>query len=164
MTSGKLRDWLEIVGIFSVVASLVFVGLQMRQARDISLSQAYQARTTAAAEFSASFAANPVALSGYRKAVQGSDDLSQEEYDSLRRMVMAVMYLYDNAHLQYQMGFVSEEFWSTTRASMKVFMEPEVIRSMFRDRLPYQGRPEFQVVVRTIDAELEAEKISGSDS
>ena len=157
MKSAKLRDWLEIVGIFSVVASLIFVGLQMRQAQQISLSQAYQARTTAAAEFSANFAGNAVALSGYRKAVQGDgDSITAEEFEALRRMVMAVMYLYDNAHYQYQMGFVSEEFWDTTRSSMTLFMRPAVIRSIFRDRLPYQGRPEFQALVRAIDAELDA--------
>ena len=31
VTSAKLKDWLEIVGLFAVVASLLFVGMQMRQ-------------------------------------------------------------------------------------------------------------------------------------
>ena len=36
MNQAKLRDWLEIVGIFAVVASLLFVGLQMRQTQTIA--------------------------------------------------------------------------------------------------------------------------------
>jgi len=35
----KFRDWLEIVGIFAVVVSLVFVGLQMRQTQEIAMAE-----------------------------------------------------------------------------------------------------------------------------
>lgn len=157
MKSARVRDWLEIVGIFSVVASLVFVGLQMRQAHEISLSQAYQARTSAAAEINAAFASNPAALSGYRKAVDGAEEeITPEEYDSLYRMIIGVMYLYDNAHYQYQVGFVSEEFWTTTRKSLKILMSRPVVNDMILDRLDFQGRPEFQDVVRSINEELRA--------
>ena len=38
MDSAKLNDWMQVVGIFALVASLVFVGLQMRQARDVAIS------------------------------------------------------------------------------------------------------------------------------
>ena len=39
MNKAKLRDWLEIVGIFAVVVSLVFVGLQMRQTQQIAIAE-----------------------------------------------------------------------------------------------------------------------------
>jgi hypothetical protein len=45
MNSSKINDWLQVVGLFGVIASLVFVGLQMRQDREIALSEAYQDRT-----------------------------------------------------------------------------------------------------------------------
>jgi hypothetical protein len=44
MDSAKLNDWLQVVGIFALVASLIFVGLQMAQDREIALSGIYQAR------------------------------------------------------------------------------------------------------------------------
>jgi len=155
--SDKLRDWLEIVGIFAVVASLVFVGLQMRQAHKISLSQAYQSRTATAAEWNNALAANPVALSAYRKAIEGRDeDITPEEHQSLFRMIAGVLYLYDNAHYQYQEGFVSEEFWATTRTNMKGLMSHSATNAMVMERIGVQGRPEFKAVVRSIDEELRA--------
>ena len=158
MNTQNLRDWLEIVGIFSVVISLMFVGLQMRQAHEISLSQAYQSRTATAAEWNSTLASNPVALSAFRKATTGrEDEISTEEYDSLFRTVASVLYLYDNAHYQYQEGFVSEEFWATTRTSLKHFIAPPAINTIVMGRLSVQGRPEFDSVVRTIDDELRAE-------
>ena len=129
----------------------------MRQAHKISLSQAYQSRTAAAAEWNSAFAANPIALSGYRKAVDGRDeDITPEEFAALQRSMVGVMYLYDNAHYQFQEGFVSEEFWVTTRNSMKGLMSHDVVNAIILDRLEFQGRPEFQEVVMSIDEELRA--------
>jgi hypothetical protein len=40
MDSAKLKDWMQVVGIFAVVASLLFVGLQMKQTHEIALGEA----------------------------------------------------------------------------------------------------------------------------
>ena len=132
--------------------------MQMRQAHEISLSQAYQSRTTTAAEWNNALASNEVALSALRKAKEGRDEeISHEEYDALVRVIASVLYLYDNAHFQYQNGFVSEEFWLTTRASVKSFIAPPAINAIVMDRLSVQGREEFKSVVRVISEELHAE-------
>ena len=47
MNSAKLRDWLEIVGLFSVVASLIFVGMQMRQEAAIAATDSVWSRSGA---------------------------------------------------------------------------------------------------------------------
>lgn len=47
MTTTKLRDWLEIVGLFSVVASLIFVGMQMRQEAAIAATDSVWSRSGA---------------------------------------------------------------------------------------------------------------------
>jgi len=39
MKSMNWRDVVELIGISAIVASLIFVGLEMRQARDIALSE-----------------------------------------------------------------------------------------------------------------------------
>ena len=155
MNSTKLNDWMQVVGIFAVVASLIFVGLQMRQTQKISLSQAYQSRTAAAAEWNTAMAANPNALSALRKSASGaSDDITTEEYDALHRSLIGVIYLYDNAHFQYQQGFVSEEFWQTTRASLKKMMTNPIANAVFLERLDIGMRPDFRVVVLSVNEEL----------
>ena len=40
MDSGKLNDWMQVIGIFALVASLIFVGLQIRQTKEIALNEA----------------------------------------------------------------------------------------------------------------------------
>ena len=39
MTQEKLRTWFEVIGISAVVASLVFVGVQLRQEQEIAAGQ-----------------------------------------------------------------------------------------------------------------------------
>jgi hypothetical protein len=158
LNQAKLRDWLEIIGIFAVVASLIFVGLEMRQAQKISMSQAYQARTSTAADWNSAFAANPVALSAFRKASEGNEDaIEAHEYDALYRTLASLYYLYDNAHYQYQAGFVSEYFWESTRKSLMTMMEIPTINRMLLKISDRAGRPDFRTIVQEIGEQLEAQ-------
>ena len=50
----KTTDWkhvTELVGITAIVASLIFVGLQLKQSQEIAVGDQYQARADAALEF-----------------------------------------------------------------------------------------------------------------
>ena len=68
MNTGKLNDWLQVVGLFALVGSLIFVGLQMRQTQEIALSQAYQARTDQAIAIALAALENDTTLSFWTKA------------------------------------------------------------------------------------------------
>jgi hypothetical protein len=41
LNSAKLREWLEIIGILAVVASLVFVGIEIRQTSRAALEESF---------------------------------------------------------------------------------------------------------------------------
>jgi hypothetical protein len=151
----KLNDWMQVIGIFAVVASLIFVGLEMRQAQEISMSQTYQSRTSAVVEWDSAFAANHDALSAQWKASNGAaDEITTEEYEALRFTLLGLFHLYDNAHYQYQKGFVSQEFWEITRESMKSQMMNPVTNAIFLEKLDRGVRPDFRYVVIKIDKEL----------
>ena len=158
MNATKLNDWMQVVGIFAVVASLIFVGLEMRQAQEISMSQAYQSRAAAVVEWDSAFAANPAALSAQRKAADGAaDEITTEEYEALRYTLLGVFNLYDNAHYQYQKGFVSQEFWGMTRGNLKSQMMNPVASAIFLKKVDQGIRPDFRDVVLKISNELEAQ-------
>ena len=159
MDSRKLHDWMEVVGIFAIVASLIFVGLEMRQSHEISLSQAYQSRVASVAEWNSAFAANPAALSARRKSVDGAaDGITTEEREALRSTMLGLFHLFDNAHFQYEMGFVSEEFWRMTRASLKLQMMSPFVNGVFVAKVHRGARPSFRDVVLSINDELKNEQ------
>ena len=45
MDSAKLNDWMQVVGIFALVISLIFVGLQMRQDRVLAAVESTRSRS-----------------------------------------------------------------------------------------------------------------------
>lgn len=125
MNSKKFREWLEIFGIFGIIASLIFVGLEMRQSQKIALSAAYQARSDssmiirmAAVESEALQSAN-----GKRRQGQKFDDLSPEELSAVIALMSGNMIYLENMHYQYVNGFISEEHWQTNRAELRQLLE-----------------------------------------
>lgn len=59
MDLAMLNDWMQVVGIFAVVVSLIFFGMQMRQTQEISVATLYQMRSDSAREIGAMMIDNP---------------------------------------------------------------------------------------------------------
>ena len=108
MDSAKLNDWMQVVGIFAVVASLVFVGLQMKQSQEIAIADQYQARAEAAQAMYMS-----VLESG--QSLESLDIPWEQKSPEERSLQIAVMNWswtqYDNHYFQYRAGFLDEESW-----------------------------------------------------
>ena len=102
MNSGSFREWLEVIGVFGVIASLIFVGLEMRQSQKIALSAAYQARSDssmmirmAAVESAALQSAN-----GKLRRGQEFEDLTPEELSAVIDLMAGNMIYLENMHYQ----------------------------------------------------------------
>lgn len=90
VTTAKLRDWLEVVGLFSVVASLIFVGMQMRQEAAIAATDSVWSRSNAIISLSDLINNNSaVWIAGLR-----GEELSPEEEAEFQGMAEAVESFY----------------------------------------------------------------------
>ena len=76
MTREKWRDVLEIVGVFSIVASLIFVGLQIRQEQTMNLFQATADFDDTMFEYARIIGENPEL---WRKGLSGGELTESEE-------------------------------------------------------------------------------------
>ena len=107
MDSAKINDWVQAGGIFALVASLIFVGLQLKQSQDIALSQASQSRTSTTVEILVNSAENSDFVSSIAKRQRGaSDALTVEERVVIRQYALGILYLYEDQHYQYINGFL----------------------------------------------------------
>ena len=113
MNSTKLNDWMQVVGIFALVASLIFVGLQLKQSQDIAIAAQYQARTEATLNMYASHVEAGYALRPFQKYL--SDIVTAQDAS----MSAWAWVAYDNHHFQYQNGFLTEDSWQGHLRSMK---------------------------------------------
>ena len=106
MESAKLGDWMQIIGMFAVVASLIFVGLQMKQEQDIAIASQYQERAQATMEMYLTLL----------QAHQGSSNDDAGLYSQLSApqrtaMVHWALTAFDNHHFQYTSGYLTEDSW-----------------------------------------------------
>ena len=86
LDSAKLNDWMQVVGIFAVVASLVFVGLQMRQDRQIAMSESYSTMTDSLGDLATLVESNSKV---WRMGLDGSE-LSAEDELVFKAMAIVV--------------------------------------------------------------------------
>lgn len=106
----KFADWkdsAELIGIVAIVASLVFVGLQLRQSHDIALATQYQARAEATQNvYLASIEAD------YLVPVPALRNGIGDKYSARDINVFLWLWIqYDNHFYQYESGFLEESAW-----------------------------------------------------
>ena len=161
MTTNRLREWLEIIGLFSVVASLLFVGLQMKQSHEIALSQASQARTAMSVETLVSTAENPLFISASTKGRQGEEQ-SPEELAATSQYAIAILFTYEDQYFQYSNGFLSEERWIASKLGLKRFLTDRStipVRHAY-ERAPTRYSTSFQEIIDGLIAEIDSERVN----
>ena len=130
MDSTKLNDWMQVVGIFALVASLIFVGLQMRQDHEIAKVMMYQERASSVAEVFIAAAASPEAMAAATKSAFGDPNqeilmngwagpITAQDMVLGTFQVNAFLALADNSHFQYQEGFLPRDHWISVRSKLK---------------------------------------------
>jgi hypothetical protein len=127
MDSAKLNDWMQVFGIFALVGSLVFVGLQMKQDRQIALSAAMQAKTDTTIQNIMGQASNPYYMSAVDKIETGDyASLLPSEKQAVHLLSNAMLLNFENYQYQYQNGYLPEERWKGTRNALKRNLQSSV--------------------------------------
>ncbi len=109
MDSAKLNDWIQVVGIFALVASLIFVGLQMKQTHKIALAGQYQARAQVTIDFFATRMESDFVTADHMARI--GQDVTPRQIRHYRNASLIRWAIMDNNHFQYQQGFLTEETW-----------------------------------------------------
>ena len=158
MNSAKLNDWVQVIGIFALVSSLIFVGLQIKQTSEIALSQVSQARASNAAETIMTMASNEHAMSAFVKGYAGQDDsITEAEALAGYYSVVAILYLWENNYYQYQLGFMPEDQWRDVRELLKTMMKGNSFGRSAILRRSTSMRPSMREMLHEIDAEVRKE-------
>ena len=162
MDSAKLNDWLQVIGLFGVIGSLVFVGLEMQQAKQIALSDANQARTDASVDFIITTVTDPIMRSATVKMNSGNADvLSPDELVTYRAFSYANLMIYENLYLQYRNGFLPKGRWIGTRSNIKVGLigagQAPAIRPAY-EGTKMLWSPEFRQLIDSIIDEIDSDE------
>ena len=145
MDQHKLSAWLQIVGMFGVIASLLFVGLQMKQSHEIARSATYQARSQMAVDQFLAASGNPQFTSATAKLYSGEfDTITPEELVALEYDFAANVVIWENQYYQFESGFFPEEHWLKNFKDMKCMFSSPIHQGLLEG---WDFRPSFQKIL-----------------
>ncbi len=155
----KKKDWkdtAELIGIAAIVASLIFVGLELRQSQEIALSEAYQARASIEVANASAMASIPEYLSGLAKIVDGGStaDLTSAEYIAHQHYLAAMLGIWENDFYQHESGFLPADHWAKSYGNMLCDLAIPMYREMYRST-GWSYRTSFSEIVEEAMAEAE---------
>ena len=131
MISKIFNDWLQIVGLFGVIGSLIFVGIQLRQTQDIALSETYQNRTMANIDMNVGALSSPEFLSAVSKVYLNKiDELTMPEAVALDWYMGTNLTLIENNHLQFRAGYLSQEHWQRNLDELECILTYPLFREI----------------------------------
>jgi hypothetical protein len=158
MDSAKLNDWLQVVGMFAVVASLIFVGLHMRQDHEIALSGIYQARAQMTIDINLASTSPAEFVSAAAKIYADEiEKITPQELVTLEYNLAATIVLLENNHYQYETGFLSDSHWARSRRDLHCLFSLPLNRTLL---IGWEFRQEFQKV---LDEEMDRAEKNPSD-
>jgi hypothetical protein len=114
MDKSKLNDWLQLAASIGVILSLIFVGLEIQQSREIAIADIYQQKTAILIDQLA-FGMPAEAVHEARRKSRLGEDLSSEDEFAIYLSLAARIAYWENNHFQYQMGLMPAEQWQASR-------------------------------------------------
>ena len=119
MNKINLDTWIQLLGMLGVIASLIFVGLEMRQSQRIALVSQMQERSyTASSEAYAFTEANLDWISS-KFSIAPSIELTTEQ-KAARNSENVSWFIYEADYFQYSQGLMTEPVWQAKLRAMEV--------------------------------------------
>lgn len=164
------KQIIEITGALAIVASLVFVGMQLMFDRQVALGEQYFNR----AESQKEDIRSTLTIEGYMQLreerwdngirppwwTESSENYYKERdftsFDIVHGLEFEYMRLisFDNLYFQYEQGLLAEEFWLTARDALKSSLNIPIPRGVYTNQL--LQRPIVKVINELL-AEIESE-------
>ena len=119
MKNVSLDVWIQLLGMQSVLAGLVFVGLEMRQSQRIALAAQQQERASLVTEIIGTFSETNPPISFLDFLNENLDVSNQNNRAVAETYIYRMWMVYENDYLQYELGLMDEDIWLAKLAAMR---------------------------------------------
>ena len=148
----SLDTWIQLVGMLSVVAGLIFVGIEMRQTQRVALAAQQQQRAAALIEIIGTFSEANSPLS-WLDFVSKDFDVSTENSRALgENAAYQLWMIYENDYLQYELGLMDNEIWEAKLAAMRYLVSRCQFQDVNQAALTYSNA-ELTALLRVVNVE-----------
>jgi hypothetical protein len=116
----RYEVFVQILGMFGVIASLLFVGFEIKQSRDIAIADIYQQRTSMALDIALNRYSPEQVAEVTNMLIDDPQKMTRQDVQLLSDIMAANFIYYENLHFQYQLGMIGEEEWNASKKLISV--------------------------------------------
>ena len=138
----SLDSWVQLIGMLSVVAGLVFVGLEMQQSQKIALAGQQANRVQLFSSMMDAYNEQGIDQQKLQMILSGQIPMTEDYEWVVMNGLHRMWWIYENDLLQNELGLMDENIWQAKRNAMEAnynFCE---------------GRPVFEIRKNTLDSRL----------
>ena len=110
---------IQSIGMLSVLAGLIFVGLEMRQSQEIALAGQMQSRAEQITDYNLTFIENADSDDLYAMANEKYSELTEKQKWLSDLQGRWQLQMQQTSVWMYQQGFLSEDRWLPTKVRMQ---------------------------------------------
>ena len=156
MELSKINYWMQVIGIFAVVASLIFVGLELQQSRQIALADVFQQRAGLAIQVQQGSYGDTNYQEILFRHLEG-EPVSQLEVGMLQFRQNPWFSYWENSYFQYKIGLLSEATWQSSRNTIKQRLSSPIYQEWW-ERERENWKSDFAQEVDNVLLEIKSSK------
>ena len=148
MKNVSLDVWIQLLGMTGIIASLIFVGLEMRQTQRIAIAGQQQARASANMDTLNAFIESGFDHQAIVWDVNFDYDLSGPEI-IYRNNLHNAWHMYENDFYSYTQGLMDGSTWSAKLAGIERIYNICLGREIYNSRAPIFSE-DFREVIQAL--------------
>ena len=147
----KLNNYLQTIGAIGIIASLIFVGMELRQTQKIALNSQNQSRTETLIRSAEFFYDNGLS---YHDWILGN--ITEKDRDLVVTYKHMAWWIYNNDFTQYKSGLMQKDLFEAKRdgpmspnINGKSFLECVISKEVWNERM-YNFQPDFTELINSL--------------
>ena len=124
----------QIVSALAIIASLVFVGIQLRQATGAMRNSSSQAHSAVYSGIISAIIENADFASIWRRGLSDPSSLGDDEWVRFIACASAQFRFFESSRVQWQQGLLDREHWQNIEAQVRSFVPQPGIQAWWKLR------------------------------
>ena len=131
----------QIISALAIIASLIFVGVQLRQATTAMRNSSSQAHSAIYSEVISTIIANGEFASIWRRGLKEPESLNEDEWVRFIACASAQFRFFESSRVQWLRGHLDDEHWQNIEAQANSFAAQPGIKAWWQLRRDWHSAP-----------------------
>lgn len=151
MKKMDFNDFIQIAAMIGIIASLIFVGMELRQSQRLALAAQAQQRAAMLMDRANVWLETGLDFQSIHFE-QNYNAVISETMTAMRTSAHQSWFLYENDYEQYSLGLMSDDIWEAKLRGIERIYNICEVREIYRSRAPMFS-DDFRLIIESLSDE-----------